>query len=62
MVVAPHSPQIRAILRHAGLSEQSELTMDEFSRMGAAAQLLERRPSATRDEVYRTLRPRRDDE
>jgi len=52
----------RRVLRRAGMSEQSELTPAESSKLPEARAALTKNPLVTRDTIYRIIRPKRDDE
>lgn len=53
----PHPPEWRRTLRAAGMSEESELTYDEGRYMPTAVALLERKPNAAKNVLYRIIRP-----
>jgi hypothetical protein len=47
----------KRVLRHAGMSENSELTADERRRIPAAAAALDSNPRLSSYRLYRLLRP-----
>ena len=58
----PHGPSIQEILGYAGLSKNSELTQAEYAGCSRALEYLNNPPGASRDTIYRIIRPRRNDE
>jgi hypothetical protein len=52
-----HSEEDREILRHAGMSEQSELTEDEQKNMPRAREAFAKNPSIASYALYRIIRP-----
>lgn len=61
-MTAPYSPEVRDILRRAGMSENSELTLQEWRNAQEAVRRFGERPTARRDEIYRVIRPRTDED
>lgn len=53
-----HSELDRIVLRHAGMSEESELTPDERKNMKAARAAHQLNPLMPAHRLYRIIRPR----
>lgn len=56
-----HTELDRIVLRHAGMSEESELTPDERKNMKAARAAWQANPLMDGHRLFRIIRPRRED-